>query len=123
MQPPRTREDSGRQAAFVRAENAGALVDTILATPAALQLRVGDSIAFHQTLHLEARDAAGATVEGFVPLYTVRPVGAAKLRHGYLVALAEGTTALVITPVRAGAVPPNPLTRPAAKVVVTIVPR
>jgi hypothetical protein len=122
MQPPRTREDSLLRAAFLRAENAGALVDSIVAIPASLRLQVGDSLALHQIVQLEARDTAGMAVKGFVPLYMIRPVAAAaRLRGGFLVALTEGTATLVITSVRPGPVPTDPLERPVTRVELRVV--
>jgi hypothetical protein len=112
---PRTRVDSLRQAANQRADSAGALVDTIVAAPARLTLRVGDSLPFYGAMRLVARDRSGAEVHGFVPLFHVQPFVVATLRRGYLVAVDTGTAALLIRPMRfssAGPTAPSPsLTR------------
>lgn len=112
---PRTRIDSLRRTANERADSAGALIDTILAAPAQLALRVGDSLQFGRLMRLVARDRSGVEVRGYAPLFHVQPFEVAKLRSGYLVAVDTGNAVLLIRPMRffvpASTAQRQPLTR------------
>jgi hypothetical protein len=117
---PVTREDSLRRAAYLRADSAAARVDTIVVTPPALRLPAGDSVALGRAVRVQARDAAGLPVEGFVPLYDVQPSGVARLRAGYVVGGAPGAAVLRIRAVRVTGGAPSTPTRPLTAVPVTV---
>ena len=96
----------------------GEQVDSVMAEPSALQLRAGDSVYVRGTLRLHFVDRQGTVVEGAVPLYAAR--GPAKLRAGWLVAIAPGEGTLMIRPSTASALRPDPPGRPLTRVPVRI---
>jgi len=120
LREPHTREDSLDRAAALRADSAGALVDTIVASPATLHLRVGDSLPFFEALHLEGRDVAGHPVPEYAPVLFIPRSRAATLRHASIVALAPGNAMLFIRPVRFPPLPPASMRRPLTRVEVIV---
>lgn len=93
---PRTRLDSLQQRALERAAHAAERTDTIIATPAAIHLRVGDSVPWFGTLRLEAHDRTGAVVPGFAPLLRAGPASVVTLRGLYVVAVGPGQGTLFV---------------------------
>lgn len=93
---PRTRADSLRQRALERTARAAERTDTIIATPAAIHLRLGDSVPWFGTLRFQARDRAGAVVPGLSPLLRAGPASVVTLRGLYVVAVAPGQGTLFV---------------------------
>ena len=110
-----------RRAVWLRLDSAAARVDTIVATPASLQLLVGDSVAFFPAFRIEARDSAGAPVSGFAPYFKAEPRHLALLRrNGYLIALAPGTAELAIRAVRSNPAAANSSSVPTTRIPIVI---
>jgi hypothetical protein len=85
--------------AFRRANEAAAQVDTIVARPDSLTLRVGQTIQPWAAITIEARNAAGARVTNFAPLMRVEDQTVVEQRPAGLVARRAGRTTLVISPI------------------------
>jgi hypothetical protein len=113
---PRTRLDSLRRAANLRADSAAALVDTLIVSPGVVRLAVGDSLRFFDALRVEAHDRAGGLIHGVTPLFRAAPATRVRLRHGYLIALAPGSAEVSIQAARFQSGPPRADTRPLTRV-------
>lgn len=122
LRTPVTRRDSLRRQSELRADSAAVLVDTMLVTPPALRLRVGDSLSFLDGLQVQALDAGGGPVPHAVPRWHVPQSGIVRISGMYLVAVAPGEDALLVRPVRRGAAALAPSARPATRVPVVVVP-